>query len=89
MRTHCYESRRQNNPWRAVYVLALSLLAAATALLIVVGLQKGLLIGVMAGLSALTLLSTGGLVYFSIRMVLRFERARDKEHLAHKPEILK
>jgi len=70
-------------------VLALSLLAAATALLIVVGLQKGLLIGVMAGLSALTLLSTGGLVYFSIRMVLRFERARDKEHLAHKPEILK
>ncbi len=81
---HTEKINRRPGTWRAVLVLALSLLTAATALLVVVGLQKGLLIGVMVALSALTLLSTGGLVYFSIRMVLRFERARDKEHLAHR-----
>jgi diguanylate cyclase (GGDEF)-like protein len=66
-----------------VVLRALGLLSASVALLIVVGLQKDVLAGVLTLLSALTLLSTGGLVYFSIRMVWRFERARDKEQLAH------
>ncbi len=70
--------------WQAVAVLALGLLSGAGALTLVVGMQKGHLVGVVAGLNGLVLLCAVGLVYVSIRMVLRTERARYKEHLAHR-----
>ena len=75
---------RGTGAWRVLAVLALSLLVGVVALLIVVGMQKSLLLGVTAGLSALTLLNTGVLIYFSIRMVLRSERSRDQAQLAHR-----
>ena len=82
--THVGNISRDTGAWHSLAVLALSLLSGVVALLIMVDMQKGLLFGVTAGLSALTLLNTGGLIYFSIRMVFRSERSRDQEQWAHR-----
>lgn len=70
--------------WRRVVVLVLGLLSVSAAILILVGSHKENQVNVVAGLSGLVLLCTAGLVYVSIRMVLRTEKARHKEYLAYR-----
>jgi diguanylate cyclase (GGDEF)-like protein len=75
---------RDAGTWRLGVVFVLGSLSGAVTLLMVMTVQKGQWADVVAELGGLMLLATWGLVYGCLRMVLRSERVRDKEQLAHR-----